>query len=123
MTRSGNRKVGGYKLTLPVKEGTKIRQAVMVALGTDGYAKEAVKEESLKIIGVSVNSVKGQESTIIAETGGFVFANDGTIKMTDITKNCYVADSQTVTITETGSSAAGKIIGVEDDYVTVLMQV
>lgn len=125
MKRAEGKKVEGYTMQLPVKEGTKISQAEMVALDKDGYAVAAAKEENLKIVGVSktsTNSIKGQEDTVLVETGGFVFSQDGTIKETDITKDCYVADSATVTITETASSKAGKIIGVEDGCVTVLIE-
>lgn len=123
MTREGNRQVEGFRMVLPVKEGTRIRQAGMVALDADGYAVEAAKKEGLKIVGLSEQNTTGTEDTVIVSTGGFVFANDGTIAVTDIGKECYAADSTTVTLTETGASAAGKVIGVEDGYVTVLMQV
>ena len=122
MRRVKGRKVEGHSMLLPVKDGIKIGQAKLVALDKDGYAREAAKEENIKIVGVSTTSTKGVESSVLVETGGFVLAQDGTIKMTDITKDCYVADSATVTLTETASSKAGKIIGVEDDGVTVLIQ-
>ena len=51
--------------------------------------------------------------------GAFVWNNDGSIKATDVMKPCYVSDAQTVTITATGSSKAGVILGIEGDGVIV----
>ena len=45
--------------------------------------------------------------------------NDGSIKQTDILKKAYVSGAQEVTITDTGSSMAGTILDVDDDFVTV----
>ena len=44
MKRAEGKKVEGYTMQLPVKEGTKISQAEMVALDKDGYAVAAAKE-------------------------------------------------------------------------------
>lgn len=59
--------------------------------------------------------------TVSVKRGTFVWNNDGTIKETDILKACYVKDEQTVTITPDGSYAAGIILEVAEDSVTVDM--
>lgn len=51
--------------------------------------------------------------------GSVVMGNDGSIKQTDILKKAYVSGAQEVTITDTGSSMAGTILEVDDDFVTV----
>lgn len=124
MNRSGNAKMDNKILFLPVASGEEIKEKCMIALDENGYAVMATKKEGLKIAGLSQqymdNRLGGDgDRHVNVSRGAFVFENDGTIKETDILKECYVSAAQMVTLTSTGSSVAGIIIGVEDDGVIV----
>lgn len=127
ISRAGNEKIGDKLLVLPVAAGAVLEQATMAVLNADGYAEPAKKAEGLLIAGCvqrHADNVKGiaAATTVIVGRGTFVWDNDGTIKETDILKKCYIADEHTVSITETGSSAAGIILAVEDNGVIVDMK-
>lgn len=89
------------------------------------YAVEASKAEGLNVAGCAMRYTENEgaagEEMVSVRRGAFVWNNDGTIENTDILKECYVSDAQTVTITAEGSSKAGVILAVEDDGVTVEM--
>lgn len=124
MERAGNERSGNKNLMLPVAAGTKITEGTMVALGASGYAVPADKSPDLRVAGVALtyadntSGADGQQYAL-ARRGCFVLNNDGTIKETDILKDCYVSDETTVTITADGSSRAGLILGVEEDGVII----
>lgn len=126
MDRTGNERTGNRLLVLPVKAGQELIEGTMAAINKDGYAETATAAEGLKIAG-SVqewcDNSKGAdgEMTVRVKRGTFVWENDGSIKETDILKECYVKDEITVTITPDGSSVAGIILAVEPDGVTVDM--
>ena len=124
MNRTGNRKLDNKILNLPVDASTELNECTMVAINSDGYAVVATKVAGLTVAGCVQQYTDNRNGTAGAVTvkvsrGAFVWKNDGTIKSTDILKKCYVSDSQTVTITSTGSSVAGTILAVESDGVTV----
>lgn len=126
MYRIGNQKMGDADLRIPVAAGEMIRSALMVAIGEDGYAKEAAKEENVTVAGCSlafVSNVYGSagDEKVPVRRGVYVWENDGTIRETDILKDAYVADERTVTLNAEGSSRVGKILAVEADGVTVDM--
>ena len=126
MERVGNQKLSCMDIRVPVAAGAVIHETRMVAIGGDGYAVEASKAENLKVAGAAVSYVDNTSGAdgaqfVQVRRAGFVFDNDGSIKNTDMLKDAYVVDAQTVTITSTGSSVAGKIIGVEADGVTIDM--
>ena len=125
MDRVGNEKMGSMELNIPVAASTTITEAHMVAINSDGYAVEASKAEGLNVAGCAMRYTENEgaagEEMISVRRGAFVWNNDGTIENTDILKECYVSDAQTVTITAEGSSKAGVILAVEDDGVTVEM--
>lgn len=125
MDRVGNEKMGSMELNIPVAASTTITEAHMVAINSDGYAVEASKAEGLNVAGCAMRYTENEgaagEEMVSVRRGAFVWNNDGTIKNTDILKECYVSDAQTVTITAEGSSKAGVILAVEDDGVTVEM--
>lgn len=125
MDRVGNEKMGSMELNIPVAASTTITEAHMVAINSDGYAVEASKAEGLNVAGCAMRYTENRgaagEEMVSVRRGSFVWNNDGTIKNTDILKECYVSDAQTVTITAEGSSKAGVILAVEDDGVTVEM--
>lgn len=96
----------------------------MVALNADGYAVPASKAEGLVIAGVAQERADNRlgadgEETVNVRRGAFVMANDGTIKQTDLLKTAYMSDATTLTLTAEKSSAAGLILEVMDDGVTV----
>ena len=122
--RAGNERTSGNNIVLPVAANVTIMEGHLVAIGSDGYAVEASKEENMVIAGCAMrfaDNLGGSDGdiTVPVRRGAFVWNNDGSIKETDIMKPCYVADAQTVTITETGTSKAGIILGIEDDGVIV----
>lgn len=126
MNRTGNQKLSALDLLIPVAAGTVIREARMVAVGTDGYAVPASKTEGLTVAGCAqqfADNSKGADGdvSVLVRRGAFVWNSDGTIKGTDLLKDAYVSDAQTVTITATGSSRAGKILAVDPDGITVEM--
>lgn len=125
MDRVGNEKMGSMELNIPVAASTTITEAHMVAINSDGYAVEASKAEGLNVAGCAMRYTENEgaagEEMVSVRRGAFVWNNDGTIENTDILKECYVSDAQTVTITAAGSSKAGVILAVEDDGVTVEM--
>ena len=126
MERVGNQKLSCVDILIPVAAGAVIHETRMVAIREDGYAVEASKAENLKVAGAAVSyadNTSGADGAqfVKVRRAAFVFDNDGSIKNTDMLKDAYVVDAQTVTITSTGSSVAGKIIGVEADGVTIDM--
>ena len=119
MDRVGNQKLSGMDINIPVAAGATITEAVMVAVGTDGYA-------GLTIAGCAMrhtDNASGSNGAVSVPVrrGAFVWDNDGSIEETDILKDAYVSDEKTVTITAEGSSRAGKILAVDTDGVTVEM--
>lgn len=126
MDRAGNEKLDRMNLMIPVAANTSITEATIVAVNADGYAVTASKEENLVVAGCAMRYADNSFGAAGAEAvhvkrGAFVWDNDGTIKSTDILKDAYVSDGNTVTITATGSSKAGKILAVDSDGVTVEM--
>lgn len=124
MERAGNQRTGRMDISIPVAASSIVNEARLVAINESGYASEAKKEAGNIIAGCCIkltDNSKGTdgEARVLVRRGAFVWKNDGTIKETDIMKDCYVSDAQTVTITSTGSSKAGVIIGVEPDGVIV----
>ena len=126
MHRVGNQKLSCVDIVIPVAAGAVIHEGKMVAISESGYASEAAKAEKLKVAGCAVeftDNTSGADGAVFVKVrrAAFVFDNDGSIKNTDMLKDAYVVDAQTVTITSTGSSVAGKIVGVEADGVTIDM--
>ena len=126
MDRVGNQKLSGMDINIPVAAGATITEAVMVAVGADGYAVAASKSAGLTIAGCAMrhtDNASGSNGAVSVPVrrGAFVWGNDGSIEETDILKDAYVSDEKTVTITAEGSSRAGKILAVDTDGVTVEM--
>lgn len=126
MSRVGNERMGNRLLVLPVAAGTVVKECTMVALNESGYAEEASAKEGIQVVGCAMNYVdntSGQdgENVVQVARSTFVWENDGTIKGTDLLKDCYIKDAQTVTLTADGSSVAGRILAVENDGVIVDM--
>ncbi len=126
MIRTGNERAGNRIILIPVKGGTELVEATMAAVNADGYAVPASADAGLRAAGCiqrycdNRNGADGAQMASV-KRGTFVWDNDGTIKETDILKICYVRDEKTVTITADGSCAAGIILEVAEDGVTVDM--
>lgn len=128
MIRTGNEKLDPNTLVLPVAAGTAITEAIMVALGTDGYAVPASKAAGITVAGVALEPADNRTGAdgdiwVKVRRGAFVMENSATpssqAKATDILKTCYLEDAVTISMTSTGSSPAGTVLAVEEDGVTV----
>lgn len=126
MFRTGNEKMGNQILVLPVAAGNVITENTIAVLNADGYAEPATKATGLKVAGNvqrfcdNSSGLDGGQQVIV-KRGTFLWEQDGTIKDSDILKKCYIKDEVTVSLTEAGSSPAGTILGLEDSYVIVDM--
>lgn len=116
----------GRTLILPVKANVKIFEGSIVVIDSTGNAVPGKKATGLLSAGRAeeyVDNSGGADGakTIKVRRGVFKWSNDSTAPVTgkDILKNCYIVDDETVTITETGSSIAGKVIGLENGEVLV----
>ncbi len=126
MNRVGNQKVDGIMMNAPVAAGELIEKTNMVALNASGYLEKATKKEGLTVVGIATGNADNRmgsdgDEVVSFKSGGFVFKQEG-INPTDLMKTAYIEDTETVTTSSAGSSAVGKIIEVEDTYVTVLIQ-
>lgn len=124
--RTGHEKLGNQFLQLGVKGGTEIEACTMVAIDAEGYAVPASKNTGLKIAGMALENVdnfKGEdgEEKVSVKRGTYLWDNDGTVKETDVLKECFIQDERTVTAASEGSSAAGLVLGLEGEYVVVDM--
>lgn len=127
MRRTGNQVLGSTTLNIPVAAGENMKECTIAAVNTDGYAVTGKKAEGLVKAGMVVAAADNTAGaagavTVRVQRGTFVWNNDGSIKDTDLLKTCYIAGTDTVTITSTGASAAGTIIAVDPDGVTVEMK-
>ena len=126
MGRTGNERLGNMNIVIPVAAKTVLTENTIVAVGADGYAVSGAKAEGFIAAGRVerlADNGAGEAGDISVEVrrGTFVWDNDGTIKSTDVLKECYIAGSTSVTITAEGASPAGIILAVDEDGVTVDM--
>ena len=126
MDRTGNERLGNMNIVIPVAAKTVLMENTIVAVSADGYAVSGTKAEGLIVAGRVerlADNGAGEAGDISVEVrrGTFVWDNDGTIKSTDVLKECYIAGSTSVTITADGASPAGIILAVDEDGVTVDM--
>lgn len=127
MKRTGNQVLGSTTLNIPVAAGENMKECTIAAINADGYAVTGKKAEGLVKAGmvvVAADNTAGAAgaATVRVQRGTFVWNNDGTIKNTDLLKTCYIAGADTVTITAEKASAAGTIVAVDLDGVTVEMK-
>lgn len=126
MVRTGNERTGNMNINVPVAANTVLRENTIAAINAEGYAVTGSKAEGLVAAGRVerlADNGAGAAGDISVEVrrGTFVWDNDGTIKNTDILKECYIAGDSSVTITVAGASPAGIILAVDEDGVTVDM--
>lgn len=122
--RCGNKRMIGDLISVPVLAGTVVKEATIVVLTADGYAKPGEAGADLKCCGVALEycdntSGDNGDMHVTTDRGVYLFRSDGTIKETDILKQCYIAGPDTVTLTADGASVAGTILGIEDGYVII----
>lgn len=115
-------------LSLPVKASTKIYQGALVAVDASGFAIPAKKAASLKAAGRAEETIDNSSGadgdvSIRVKRGCFIWENSGTaenvVGRANLLSDCYMEDDKTVTALSTGSSVAGKVIGVTDHGVLV----
>lgn len=117
----------GKTLILPVKANTKIYEGGIVMIDA-GFAVQGKTAADLITAGraeefvdnTGAGGVNGAK-TIKVRRGVFKYNNDTTDPVTeaDILKECYVLDDETVTMLSTGTSKAGKVLGLDNDQVIV----
>ena len=122
----GTQLAGNTILRVAVAAGTKICEGDIVVLNAQGYAVKADKAENLVAAGAAeenVDNTAGEDGAahVKVQRGVFVLKNVGEIKETDLLKTCYFAGPDSVTLTASGSSAAGKVYAVDDETVAVEM--
>lgn len=126
MDRTGNERLGNMNIIIPVAAKTVLTENTIVAVNADGYAVSGTKAEGLIAAGrverlADNGAGAAGDVSVEVRRGTFVWDNDGTIKSTDVLKECYIAGSTSVTITAEGASPAGIILAVDEDGVTVDM--
>ena len=118
----------GKTLILPVKANTKIYEGSLVAVDSTGYAVPGKKVEGLLVAGraeefvdnTGVGNGNGVKSVRVTR-GVFKLNNDVTnpITATDLLKDCYILDDETVTMLTVGTSVAGKVLRLDNGEVVV----
>lgn len=112
----------------PVAASTTIYDGNLVALNATGYAVPAEKAENLIVVGRAeeyVNNSEGADGAVFinVKRGTFIWDNDSTpanqIKAEHLMKECYILNETTVTSVATGSSKAGKVVGIYEDGIAV----
>lgn len=110
----------GVSIPLKVAAGELIPAGTMVCVNATGFAVSATKAANLIYIGRSderVDNRTGQDgdAVVLVERGRlFAWENDGTVNQALVGKKVYLADNQTVTATDTGTSPAGKCALIDD---------
>ena len=117
----------GSLISVPVKAGAKIHGGSLV-VADGGYAKAAVKAQSLIALGraeEAVDNTSGADGDVKVRVRRGLFswatvaAGAGAVTVAEIGKTVYIADDQTVDKREAASSAAGKCLGVDSEGVWV----
>lgn len=119
----------GDSKTFLVAGGVEIFQGALVVLDA-GYAKPGFSAADLFTVGMACHSVDnltgedGYAEVTVGISAGereFYWNNDEADPVTqaDVGSDCYVLDDQTVTMTASGHSVAGKVLGFRGTQVTV----
>lgn len=111
-------------LSWPVKGATTIYQGSLVALNA-GYAAPGATATALIAVGRAkktvVNAGADGAAVVEVEEGMFKWVNAAgdPILAANVGGLCYITDDQTVNLTATGKSAAGKVVQLDSDGVWV----
>jgi len=116
---------GGKNLVFKVKGGVKILEGMVVAI-KDGIAIPGSKTTEAIAVGVAQNmadNLLGSDGAVEVKVKRGVYkllnSSDTPITQADLFKTAYFEDAYTVVALGTGSSAVGKILALEDEYVIV----
>lgn len=116
----------GEEFNRPVAAATKIFAGSLVALNASGFLVPGSVSTTLKVQGRAEeyvdNSAGGNgDATCKVRRGVFLYDNDGTVALADVTKTAYIVDDQTVADNDGSSarSAAGVIEDVDSDGVWI----
>lgn len=120
----------GKLISVPLAAGVKIFAGSLVAANAAGLATPGATAATLTYLGRAeeqIDNTSGAasaKSVLVRKGEAFKFANLAADPVTQASmgKVCYIADDQTVALTNGGAtrSAAGTVIGVEADGVWVL---
>lgn len=120
----------GNLISVPLAAGVKIFAGSLVAATAAGLATPGATAATLTYLGRAeeqIDNTSGAasaKSVLVRKGEAFKFANLAADPVTQASmgKVCYIADDQTVALTNGGAtrSAAGTVIGVEADGVWVL---
>lgn len=102
----------------PLAAGVFYEGALVVFDPSDSKIKPAITATGLIPIGVCRGNFPAGSASVDVYSGIFKFANDS-ITNASAGLNCYMTDDQTVTMTTTGRSIAGKVYKVVSDGVFV----
>lgn len=112
----------GKFLVLPVAANSKIYEGTLIVLDASGNAAMATKATSVTAAGRAEEYVDNSgggagDKVVTVRRGVFKWDNSSDNKITKahVLKSCYIVDNCTVTSQETGSSIAGKVIGIDTD--------
>lgn len=107
----------GRMITLEIDNSVTIYPGALVAVAA-GKAVPAAKVEEQLTMGMAYSLYDGR---VVVERGAHLWDNDTTNPVTaaHIGGSCYIVDDCTVTALATGSSIAGKVLGIEDGQVIV----
>ncbi len=119
--RNTSQFAGDY-LVLPVLASTKIYAGTLVAVDDTGHAIPGAKAADLLAAGraeETVDNTDGADGDITIRVARGVFKWDNSaenpVETAGVLKPCYMAGDGTVTAEATGSSAAGKVLGIDTD--------
>lgn len=110
----------GLSIPIKVAAGELIPAGTMVCINPAGFAVNATKAADLVYIGRSDERVDnrtgldGDAWVLVERDRLYAWANDGTVNQAHVGKKVYLADNQTVTATDTGTSPAGKCALIDD---------
>lgn len=121
--------LGPLRLNLAVTATKEVKAGGMVMLVAAGTCEPGAAGTGNVCLGVAQRNADNSASLSpapVAEilTGNFTFDQTGTtITTAHIGTTAYMADDQTVTLSASGNSPAGTIIGIADDGVSVIVAI
>lgn len=115
----------GKNLVFPVKAGVKITEGMVVAI-KDGIAIPGAKTTGATAVGIAqtlADNRQGIDGDVEVKVKRGVYrllnSTETPVAQADLFKTAYFEDAYTVVAIGTGSSAVGKILALEDEYVIV----
>lgn len=116
----------GELVSVPVATGVTIFAGSLVVANSSGFAAPGSVATTHTYLGRAEEKVvnpgaNGAVSVLVRRKKAFKWANKAGDLVTQalLGKSCYIEDDQTVRLTATGASVAGRVIAVESDGVWV----